>query len=38
MERRAFQIEVRLAGSNPRKLEGYAAVFDTEARVGDFVE
>jgi HK97 family phage prohead protease len=38
MERRALQIEVRLAGSNPRKLEGYAAIFDTEARVGDFYE
>lgn len=38
MERRAFQIELRAAGSNPRRLEGFAATFDTEARVGDYVE
>ncbi|GLI93946.1 HK97 family phage prohead protease [Methylocystis echinoides] len=37
MERRAFQLEVR-AGSNPRQLEGFAATFDSEARVGDFIE
>jgi HK97 family phage prohead protease len=38
MERRALQIELRAAGSNPRRLEGYAAVFDTETKIGDFVE
>lgn len=34
MERRAF-CEVRAAG---RRLEGYAATFNTEARIGGFVE
>jgi HK97 family phage prohead protease len=34
-ERRAAQLEVRARG---RKLEGYAALFNTEARIGDFVE
>ncbi|ATQ67713.1 MULTISPECIES: HK97 family phage prohead protease [Methylosinus] len=38
MERRALQIELRASGSNPRRLEGYAATFDSEARVGDYVE
>jgi hypothetical protein len=38
MERRALQFEVRAARDNPRRLEGYAAVFDTETRVADFVE
>lgn len=38
MERRALQIEVRAARDNPRRLEGYAATFGTEARVSDFVE
>jgi HK97 family phage prohead protease len=38
MERRAFQIEVRAAQGNPRRLEGFAATFDSEARVGDFIE
>jgi HK97 family phage prohead protease len=38
MERRALQIEVRAARDNPRRLEGYAATFGTEARIGDFVE
>jgi HK97 family phage prohead protease len=37
MERRAFQIELRASG-NPRRLEGYAATFGVEARVGDFLE
>lgn len=37
MERRALQIELRASG-NPRRLEGFAATFDSEARVGDFVE
>jgi hypothetical protein len=34
-ERRAAQIEFRAAG---RRLEGYAAVFNTEARIADFAE
>jgi HK97 family phage prohead protease len=34
-ERRAAQLEVRARG---RKLEGYAALFNTEARIGDFTE
>jgi HK97 family phage prohead protease len=38
MERRAIHIEVRSARDNPRRLEGYAATFGTEARVADFVE
>jgi HK97 family phage prohead protease len=38
MERRALQFEVRTARDNPRRLEGHAAVFDTETRVADFVE
>lgn len=38
MERRALQIEIRAARDNPRRLEGYAATFGTEARVADFVE
>jgi HK97 family phage prohead protease len=38
MERRASQFEVRAARGNPRRLEGYAATFDSEARVGDFTE
>ncbi|RTL86449.1 MAG: HK97 family phage prohead protease [Hyphomicrobiales bacterium] len=38
MERRALQIELRAAGSNPRRLEGYAATFGVETRIGDFVE
>ncbi|HEY8066245.1 MAG TPA: HK97 family phage prohead protease [Methylosinus sp.] len=38
MECRALQIELRAAGSNPRKLEGYAATFGVETRIGDFVE
>lgn len=35
MERRAAIVELRAAG---RRLEGYAATFNTEARVADFVE
>jgi HK97 family phage prohead protease len=35
VERRAAKLEVRTRG---RKLEGYAATFNTEARIGDFVE
>jgi HK97 family phage prohead protease len=35
VERRAAQLEVRARG---RRLEGYAAVFNTEARIADFVE
>lgn len=38
MERRALQIDLRAAGSNPRRLEGYAAVFGVETRIGDFAE
>ncbi|CAJ0867097.1 hypothetical protein AMST5_01921 [freshwater sediment metagenome] len=38
MERRACSIELRTAGAFPRRLEGYAAVFETETRIGDFVE
>lgn len=34
-ERRSSQLEVRAKG---RKLEGYAALFGVEARIGDFVE
>jgi len=34
-ERRSAQIELRAQG---RKLEGYAALFDTEARIGSFSE
>lgn len=34
-ERRAFSIELRAKG---RRLQGYAAVFHTEARIGDFTE
>jgi HK97 family phage prohead protease len=34
-ERRSAALEVRAKG---RRLEGYAAVFDTEARIGSFVE
>ncbi|MDP2333852.1 MAG: HK97 family phage prohead protease [Reyranella sp.] len=35
VERRALEAEVRAKG---RRLEGYAAVFNTEARIGSFVE
>jgi len=35
MIRRAFDLEVRAKG---RKLEGYAATFDTEARIGRTIE
>lgn len=38
MERRALQIELRAAGNFPRRLEGYAAKFGVETRIGDFVE
>jgi HK97 family phage prohead protease len=38
VERRAFALEVRAARGNPRRLEGYAATFGTEARIGGFVE
>ena len=38
MERRAFALELRAAGSNPRRLEGYAAVFGVDTKIGDFVE
>jgi Escherichia/Staphylococcus phage prohead protease len=34
-ERRSAQLEVRARG---RKLEGYAALFNVEANIGDFVE
>jgi HK97 family phage prohead protease len=35
MERRAAPLELRAAG---RRLEGYAALFETEARIGGFTE
>lgn len=35
LERRAAALEIRAAG---RRLEGYAAVFGTEAKIGDFSE
>jgi Escherichia/Staphylococcus phage prohead protease len=35
IERRAFAAEMRAKG---RRLEGYAATFGTEARIGDFTE
>src|ERR1051326_3517067 len=35
LERRAALVELRAAG---RRLEGYAAIFNTETRVADFVE
>jgi HK97 family phage prohead protease len=35
IERRSAQLEVRAKG---RRLEGYAALFDVEARIGDFTE
>lgn len=35
IERRAAVLEIRAAG---RRLEGYAATFGAEARIGDFVE
>ncbi len=38
MERRALQIELRAAGSNSRRLEGYAAVFGVDTKINDFVE
>jgi len=34
-ERRSAQLEIRAKG---RRLEGYAALFNTEARIADFVE
>jgi HK97 family phage prohead protease len=38
MERRAFALELRAAGTAPRRLEGYAAVFGVDTKIGDFVE
>jgi hypothetical protein len=38
LEKRAIQVEIRSARDNPRRLAGYVATFDSEARVGDFVE
>lgn len=38
MERRAFSLELRAAGSNPRRLEGYAASFGVDTKINDFVE
>ena len=38
IERRTFPLEIRAARGNPRRLEGYAATFGNEARIGDFVE
>lgn len=38
MERRALSFELRAAGNNPRRLEGYAAVFGVDTKIGGFVE
>ncbi|MCW2273315.1 HK97 family phage prohead protease [Rhodoblastus acidophilus] len=38
IERRTYPLEIRTARGNPRRLEGYAATFGAEARIGDFVE
>lgn len=38
LERRAAPLEISAKGSNGRRLEGYAATFHTEARIGEFVE
>ncbi|WP_442753889.1 HK97 family phage prohead protease [Methylocystis sp. JAN1] len=38
MERRAFHLEIRAARGNPRRLEGYAATFGSETRIGNFTE
>jgi HK97 family phage prohead protease len=38
MERRSCNLELRTVGDFPHRLEGYAAVFGTETRIGDFVE
>jgi uncharacterized protein len=37
-ETRDFTLEIRAARGYPRRLEGYAAVFGSEARVADFIE
>ncbi len=37
-ERRFHPSQVRAARGNPRRLEGYAATFGAEARIGGFVE
>ena len=38
VEQRTAALEVRANGTNGRRLEGYAATFNTEARIGDFTE
>ena len=38
MERRALSLELRAAGNNPRRLQGYCAVFGVDTKIGDFVE
>jgi HK97 family phage prohead protease len=38
MERRASLLELKAARSDPRGLEGHAAVFGVDTRLGDFVE
>lgn len=38
LERRAASLECRAAPGFPRRLEGYAAVFDSAAVIGDFTE
>lgn len=37
-EKRFYPSQIRAARGNPRRLEGYAATFGTEARIGGFVE
>ena len=38
LERRAASLECRAAAGHPRRLEGYAAIFDSAAIIGDFTE
>ena len=38
VEQRTAALEVRASGTNGRRLAGYAATFNTEARIGDFTE
>jgi HK97 family phage prohead protease len=38
MERRTFSLELRAAGSNPRRLEGYAATFGVDTQIGKVTE
>jgi HK97 family phage prohead protease len=38
LERRAASLECRAAPGHPRRLEGYAAIFNSAATIGDFAE